>query len=118
MTTLHMFRGDNRTFNLAFTKDGVAQNITGWLIWVTAKTAYTSTDTGNIFQKTIGTGVTVVSAVGGTATFDVDDSDTNGFANERVTLICDVQVKDTPGNIVTAALFQLIVDPEVTRSIT
>lgn len=116
MTTLRMFRGDDRTWNLAFTKDGVAQNITGWSIWVTGKVAYTSDDTVKVFQKTVGSGVTVVNAAGGLATFTLSASDTNSLGNERVTLKCDVQVKDSSNNIVTTQIFDLIVDPEATRS--
>jgi len=50
MTTLKMFRGDDRTINLRFTKSGVVQDITDWMIFFTAKRNLADTDTQAIKQ--------------------------------------------------------------------
>lgn len=116
-TTLRMTRGDDKTFNMAFTKNSQPQNITGFSIWVTAKRAASDADATAVFQRTIGSGVTVTNAVGGLANFTVIQAHTSGFEASRVTLLCDVQLKDTPGNVVTAGHFLLLVDPDITRAV-
>lgn len=112
---LSMYRGDDRQFNLAFTKNGSPYNLTGGSMWITAKLKVSDADSAAQFQKKIGSGITIVSAVDGTATLTVSASDTDDMSDEQTELFCDVQIKDSTGNIVTPTAFKLIVNPEITR---
>lgn len=113
---LTMFRGDDRQFDLAFTKNGAPYDLTGGSLWVTAKLKISDPDSSAQFQKTIGDGITIVSAVGGTATLTIDAADTDDMPDDQTELFCDVQIKDSQNNISTPIAFKLIVNPEVTRN--
>src|SRR3990167_3636554 len=115
MSSLQMFRGDHRTINLRFTKNGVKQNISGWTIYFTAKRKLTDTDPQAIFQKntTSGSGLTIMDAPNGLAEVAVVPVDTSGLEDSEVALICDVQAKDTSGQVATTGYVNLIILPDV-----
>ncbi len=54
-------------------------NLTDATIYCTAKKRTEDLDTEKLFEKSIGSGVTVVSAVDGTAQIEIAPSDTNGY---------------------------------------
>ncbi len=119
MSSLKMFRGDNKTVNLRFTKNGVKQNITGWTIHFTAKRKLTDTDPQAIFQKktTSGSGITIIDGNNGLAEVAIVPVDTSGLEDSEVSLICDVQAKDASSQVATTGYVNLVVQPDITRDI-
>lgn len=115
MADFTIYRGDTVSLNITITASGEAYNLTGKSMWFTAKTSYAVADPGT-FQKTIGNGITIVSAANGRATIVISPSDTNSLGNSKTALVYDVQVKDASGNIYTVASGNLIVVPDVTRA--
>jgi hypothetical protein len=110
-----MYRGDTVTINAAITASGLAYNLTGKSMWFTAKTSYSQADPG-VFQKKLGSGISIVDATNGRAQIVIAASDTNSLGNSKTALVYDFQVKDSSGRIYTVASGKLIVIPDVTRS--
>lgn len=117
MADFTIYRGDTVALNITITASGLAYNLTGKTMWFTAKTSYSIADPGT-FQKKLGSGITVTDAANGRAQIVISASDTNSLGNSKVALVYDCQVKDSSGNIYTVASGNLIVIPDVTRSIT
>lgn len=116
MADFTIYRGDTVALNVTITSGGLAYNLTGKSIWFTAKTSYSQADPG-VFQKTLGSGITIVSAANGQCQVVIAATDTNSLGNSKTALVYDMQVKDSSGNIYTVASGNLIVVPDVTRSI-
>lgn len=116
MADFTIYRGDTVALNITITASGLAYNLTGKTMWFTAKTSYSQADPG-VFQKKIGSGITVTSAVDGRAQIVIAAADTNTLGNSKTLLVYDCQVKDASGNIYTVASGNLIIVPDVTRSI-
>jgi hypothetical protein len=113
---LEIMRGDTRTLNVAVVDaTGLAQNLTGWSLWFTAKAQTTDADPG-VFQKTIGSGITVASPTTGTAVVTLAPADTSGLTGDA-TLFTDLQGKDGSAAIVTLASGTLTVRADATRAI-
>ncbi len=115
---LEIFRGDDEVLDISFKQaDGItALNITGATgIWFTAKSSSLDTDAQALIQKTLGAGVTIVSAAAGTATVTINAADT--VAIEPSTLVWDAQIRDAAGKVRTAASGTLKVIADVTRAL-
>ena len=117
MTTLEMFRGDNKTINLRFTKGGVVQDITNWMIFFTAKRYISDTDAQAIMRKNniSMSDVLITNGSQGLATVSIFPADTSSLEYSELALTCDVQARDTSGKVSTTG-FNLIVLPDVTRA--
>lgn len=117
MADFTIYRGDTVALNITITASGLAYNLTGKTLWFTAKTSYSVADPGT-FQKKIGSGITVTSAVDGRAQIVISPADTYSLGNSKTLLVYDCQVKDASGNVYTVASGNLIIVPDVTRSTT
>lgn len=124
MGTLTMTRGDTKTVTETIQpKDALgnqvlgANGIAGWSFWMTAKYDAGDADSAAVFQKvpinwTANTNGNQTTA--GVATCTLNPSDTSALPPYQVTLVYDVQAKDTSGNIFTIDSGTLTVTPDVT----
>jgi len=100
-------RANARNLNITVTRDGVAENITGWTITMACKKKQGNSNAEAEFTKT----ATILSAVGGTARISLTSSNTNLPAN---VYFCDVKAVDGSGNPQNSQTFTL----EITEAIT
>lgn len=108
-----MRRGDTYTFSLAVTQAGSAFNLTGGSVRMTAKWAYTDADVAAVFTRTIGSGISIVSASGGLTTVTIAPANTSSLPGNLVNLVYDIQVTDASDNIYTIVDGILTVLPDV-----
>ncbi len=115
---LTMFRGDTPSFNLVITTDGAARNISTDSLRMTAKYSTYDADNAAVFSKTIGSGITIVSGAGGTATVLLSKTDTNTLPGQIVTLFYDIQLSPS-GNVpvFTIAWGTLTILPDVSITV-
>lgn len=72
-----LYIGSAPAFPLAVTdENGAPVNLTGSTLWMTCKTATSEFDGDAIFQKVTGSGITLISATGGTALVQLTTADT------------------------------------------
>jgi hypothetical protein len=111
MQILTMFRGNTKKLDAALTLGGVAIDLTTKSLYFTVKLDPTSTS--NLFQKSIGAGITLTNAVGGLAQIVIDPADTTGLASNQKRLWFDLEyVSGT--EIYTVADGRLVVNPDIT----
>lgn len=121
MTTnrIGFMRGDTAVFSFAVTVDGAIADLTGAAIFLTIKAKYSDADSAKILQKTIGAGITVISAALGTFSVKFDPPDTNTLS-VITTYVWDVQLKLADNSIITpdglSGIFAL--SPDVYNAIT
>lgn len=115
MDQLRMYRGDSREIQLPLSLDGVAWSIpVDATIVVTGKTNLAQEDNEAAFTKTNGDGVSFSTNI---VTIQLDPEDTSWITKlTPQTLECDVQVSSPTIGPWTVARFQLVVDPDVTRT--
>lgn len=117
-----MFRGDSRSLTVAALQpDGVTpQDLTGWSLWFTGKLAILDPDMSAVFQRTIGSGITVTDAAAGLATVALAPASTDSLmatgTATSVDLFCDLQGKDGSGDVATLATGKITVLAEITRT--
>jgi hypothetical protein len=111
-------RGDTVLLDLTFTTGGVPENLTGALIFFTAKDEFSDPDTGATIRKNSGGvgGITIVNAAAGTAQVTINPGDTSGLPGSEIFLFYDVQLKRSNGQIFTCAEGTVCVYPDVTVS--
>lgn len=105
---LPIIKGDDKLYQLEFTKDGVPQDITGWKIYFTLKRDFNGTDIGEALMKDI--------------TEHTDP--TNGISqlfltHEETALLSghyvfDIQVKTAVGMVTTVMIGTIDVKPDIT----
>lgn len=113
---LEINRGDNETLDVAFkTPDGLSPlDITGAEgAWWTAKYRTSDADADAVAQKVLGDGLEIVDASAGTAKVRISAADFVGVPS--CILVWDAQIKDSNGEIRTAARGYLKVNADVTR---
>jgi len=118
-------RGDTwrHLFQVVDRESGAAVDVTGWTFWFTAKLAYPQPDArAQIAQDNIeggNGGVTLPAPTQGQGLVTVQPGVTYQYPDGSVTLLYDVQAADTsdPPVITTVERGKLVVEPDVTRSI-
>ena len=110
-TVLRMVRGETKIVTGTIEQDGAALDITGASIAFSVKWAYT--DAANIFQLTVGSGITVNSAPAGTVTITIAASNTSTLPLSTVNLKYDIQLTEAGGNVYVVARGDLVVEPNV-----
>ena len=118
---LQIVKGDTPSFNLVITDaiGGAAIDLTGALLWMTAKKKFEDNDAAAIFQKTIGSGISITDAALGLAKVTLVANDTKaleGFFRGRINLKYDIQLKTQAGQIFTVARGKLEVLEESTEA--
>ena len=116
MTTLSMVRGDSAEFSVHLTEgDGSDLDLTGLDITFTVKEHRFLDDADALLVKTVGDGITIVSASEGTLTIAIDPADTSELEH-LPTYRWDVQVQ-SGGDVRTPLTGRLIISPDVTRTV-
>lgn len=106
MNDLAMIRGDTNEFELTLTDNaGDPFDLTDADITMTV---------GDLFTKTIGSGITVSAPLTGVASIVVGPEDTEGAPDVRVAYSYDVQVTLADGRIKTPVRGRFVVVPDVT----
>jgi hypothetical protein len=114
---IEIVRGDTAFLDGTVAIAGVAQPITGWTFWFTAKRRLTDADAAAVFQKTTaGGGVVVTDAAGGLFYIALEPADTSSLPAAAVKLYGDCQGKDTGGNIYTLDRLLFTIGPDATES--
>jgi hypothetical protein len=112
--SIKFIRQDTFTFDATVILDGNPVDITGWSLVMTAKWDIRDADSAAVFQRTIGSGIAVTSAVNGEFTVTIASSNTSSLPLHRTVLPFDIQATDTSGNKYTILYGNLVVDPDVT----
>lgn len=112
--SIKFIRQDTFTFDATVILDGNPVDITGWSLVMTAKWDIRDPDSAAVFQRTIGNGITVTSAVDGEFTVTIASSNTSGLPLHRTVLPFDIQATDGSGNKYTILYGNLVIDPDVT----
>lgn len=108
MSTLKVFRGDDKSFKVTITEDGAAKDITGWTVFFTAKKKLSDTDAEAIIQKDI---TSHTDAANGITHIILDQDDTDQAIG---TYKCDIQVLDDSSKIQTYKVLTFIIEQDVT----
>lgn len=118
ITTLEMSRGDSRkwTFAVTYSDTGAVYSLAGASMWFTAKKRITDADVAAVFQKTIGSGITLTDAANGLGYIELSPADTSALSSGKQNLEFDLQLKSSAGKIYTVAFGKLTVYPDVTLS--
>jgi hypothetical protein len=113
-TNLIMTRGDTYTFTLAVTQAGVAFNLTGCTLRMTAKYNVTDLDSAAVFSLTSpSTGIAITNAAAGLATVSIPPSGTSTLPGAQIPLFYDIQVTDSSSDVYTVASGTLYVQPDI-----
>ena len=107
---LTMTRGNTKQYDVAVTQGGTPFSLVDAQLFFTAKTAPGAIE---VFQKTIGSGITVTDELNGTAVLEIEPADTNGLPSLTTSLYYDLEV-ERDGKVYTLVAGRLIVDPDIT----
>lgn len=111
-TSIEMFRGDTAQINAAVKTGTTVFDLTGATVKFTARQSIV--DSAVLFQKTIGSGITITNAVQGTLTVEIAPADTASLTDESSMLVWDIEVT-RGGQVFTVAHGDLRVSLDVTR---
>jgi len=89
---LEIVKKSTKTYELQFTKNGTAEDITGWTIYFTAKEEMSDSDSAAVISKKI---TTHTDAVNGKSTIELEATDTD--LDER-SFWYAIDYKDDEGN--------------------
>jgi hypothetical protein len=110
-TQLTRFRGNTMLFDFSITLGGNPVDLTGAGVWFTAKTSPGVSTV--IFQKAVGSSITVTDAASGAGMIELVPVDTHGLGARTVRLQFDLEVK-MAGSVYTVAAGRLLVEPDLT----
>jgi hypothetical protein len=117
---MNFFRGDTHEFDIIVTRSGVAVDLTGATLWVTARRTDAPAGT-YVFQKGNAgalSGITITNALGGQAHCTIAASDTNTLPDTLpLVLYWDCQLKEASGRVSTIAIGSMTIQEEHTREI-
>ncbi len=116
-TDLTMFRENTFSFDIAVTQNGAAVDLTGGTLRMIAKYSVLDADADAVFDKSSpSTGITFLSAAGGTANITIASSDTTALPYDTVPLVYDVKFVDSTANVYQVLYGNLVVLANVTRT--
>jgi len=106
-----LVRGDDQTFALEFTEDGVVKDISGWTVYFTLKSKIDDTDTNAVIKKDI---TSHIDAENGKTQFTLLNSETDTLEG---LYFYDIQYKDvsTPVIVKTVLSGTMQFTKDVTR---
>lgn len=108
---LSMTRGNTKVLNVAVTLGGLPYSLAGAQLWFTAKT--TPETATKVFQKSIGSGITVTNEAGGLARIELAPADTTGLPSLTTSLYYDLEIEKN-SKVFTLVSGRLVVDPDIT----
>jgi hypothetical protein len=115
---LEIIRGTTRRYQVTVTDEaGLPVNLTGASVYFTVRKTYSTSvdDADAVFQKSVGSGITISDAAGGVLLIVIDPTDTRSFP--KIVLLYDLQVITAAGDIITPAIGELAILPDVTRRV-
>ncbi len=115
---LSLVRGSTFSFDVIITNSGTGlpENLTNGTLKFTAKWDLIDADGSAVFQKTIGSGITVTNASQGQANIVISPTDTSTLPFNIVNLNYDLKYTDASGNIFITLLGLLNITPNVTQT--
>ncbi len=115
---LQMVRGNAFPFDVEITLNGEPVNLTNCTLTFTAKFAYTDADASAVFKltSTPATGITILSAVNGTANITIPATATSALTYNDINLVYDLRLVDASSIPFVVMRGNLFVEPNVTRS--
>jgi len=118
MSDITRKRGDTVILPFTATHGSGVLNLTGAELWFTAKDGIKDNDVDAIIQKTIGNGITVLSAIAGTLEVKIEPADTEeiNIAGSEKSFVWDLQVKTADDDVYTLDSGTLTLTPDVTRA--
>lgn len=114
--TLTMKRGTTKSLVMTIKENGAAINVTGYTFWFTAKYNYEDADSAKVFQKTVGSGITLTTPASGIITVKLSPTDTSGLPAHTTRLYYDLKMKDGSSNVYSILSGELVVEPDVTNT--
>lgn len=113
-TKISFVRGDTAVYSGAALTDGAPASLVGCTLFFTVKPSFSANDAEKVFQKTVGSGISVTNAAGGLFSVNISPADTRGMGAGKI-YVWEVRIKQPDGTISTpeglAGTF--IVTPEV-----
>lgn len=115
--TIKAVRGDTITLDFTVKRPagGAAVDLTGATFTFTAKKKLSDADAAALFQKTLGSGVSVTNAANGQGRVTVAPADTTSLPDYETDLYCDLQMTEAVGTVTTVAEGILRIRPDVTE---
>ena len=117
---LEIGRGETAVLDFAVKEssaaDADAQDVSGWSFWCTAKRSFHDADAEAVWQKEVGTGITVTTAASGLGEVLIEAADTDSLPAAGTTLYVDIKGEDTLGRHHVVAKGKVIVGPVVTEA--
>lgn len=116
--TLEAFRNSRNRWNMQILDNGVAVNITGGTLILTAKYYPKDADSAAVFQlkSSVSGEIEITSAVDGEFRVTLADSKTSGLENYRTSLYWDLKYIDSSGNPDIVAFGEFLILPNITNS--
>ena len=109
---LEMYRGNSTEWDVTVTQNFLPVDLAGASLWFTAKTSKDSPT--EVFQKTIGDGITVTDEPGGMIRIKMAPIDTSNLAAATISLHYDLEIETAGGDVYNLADGRLIVKPDIT----
>ena len=116
MTTqnLKMVRGDTKVFTATVTLNGVAVNLTGGTLRLTAKWSPFDADGAAAFQlSSPSDGIVLTTPTSGIATITITAAKTTGLPNKLSNLFYDLQFTDSASKPYTVSYGRILLLPEI-----
>jgi len=110
-----MVRGDNFAFDLRVLNNGVAVDLTGGDMTMTAKWSPTDPNIDAVFTRTLGSGITFTDAAAGEVSVELIPANTNGLPDKQIFLNYDIEYTSSLGKIYTITRGKLKVVPDITE---
>lgn len=115
MADLDAVRGDTNEYEVAVTRDAAVLDLQGATLKFTVKRDLGDADADAVFQKAIGTGITVTDAPNGACTLTIDPADTSALPAPRA-FHYDLELTESDGRVTTVAIGLLRLAADVERS--
>jgi hypothetical protein len=116
---LEIYRARTSKVNILVTQSGVAYNLSGCTLWLTAKFEYGDADSEAVFQlSSPSNGIEITSAADGEAQATIPYSGFTEVLYQKKVLYFDIQLKTAAGEYYTIAEGTFTVKPNVTRTTT
>lgn len=110
-----MTRGNDVSLSGTATLSGDPYDLSGCSLYFTAKRRFTDDDSAAIFQKSVGSGITITSAAQGLFVVAIGSDDTISVEKVKTILVWDLELHDSAGKIYTIASGNLVINPDVTN---
>ena len=114
MDVLTIKRGDDDGFAIVFTnEDGTPMNLTGCVVWFTMRQRAADVEIKDDADAPIHKEYTELTATDGIVDVELSNTDTDIESGEY---LAEVQIKDAVGKIKSSAIFEVVIEDDITRA--